>query len=51
MTAQDTKLWHSMSFADADRMMEWLRAIGFIEHATYRDEADPSIVTLSLIHI
>ena len=44
MTAQDTKLWHSMAFADADRMMEWLKAIGFTEHATYRDEADASVV-------
>ena len=44
MTAQDTKLWHSMSFADADRMIAWLKAIGFTEHATYRDEADPSVV-------
>ena len=44
MTAQDTKLWHSMAFADADRMIEWLKAIGFTEHATYRDEADASVV-------
>ena len=40
MTAQDTKLWHTMSFADADKMMAWLTAIGFTEHATYRAEAD-----------
>ena len=44
MTAADTKLWHSMAFADADRMIAWLTAIGFTEHATYRDETDPSVV-------
>ena len=44
MTAADTKLWHTMSFADADKMIAWLTAIGFTEHATYRDEDDPSVV-------
>src|SRR4051794_41953567 len=44
MTAADTKLWHSMAFDDADAMMAWLTAIGFTEHATYRDENDPSVV-------
>ncbi len=44
MTAQDTKLWHTMVFADAERMTAWLTAIGFTEHATYRDEQDPSVV-------
>jgi uncharacterized glyoxalase superfamily protein PhnB len=44
MTASDTKLWHIMSFQDADRMIAWLTAVGFTEHATYRDEGDPSIV-------
>ena len=34
------RLWAAMAFRDADRMMEWLRAIGFTEHATHRDEAD-----------
>lgn len=36
--ARDVKLWHSMSFREADTMMGWLSAIGFTEHATYRDE-------------
>ena len=44
MTAADTKLWHTMSFADADRMMAWLSAIGFTEHATNRDDDDASVV-------
>ena len=44
MTAHDTKLWHTMSFADADKMIGWLTAVGFTEHATYRDEADASVV-------
>ena len=37
--AATVRLWASMAFRDADRMMEWLRAIGFTEHSTYRDEA------------
>jgi len=44
MTTAGIKLWHTMAFADADRMIEWLKAIGFTEHATYRDEKDPSVV-------
>lgn len=44
MDAADTKLWHSMVFADADRMMDWLAAVGFTEHATVRDERDPTQV-------
>ena len=39
-----TTLWHTFSVRDADAMMVWLRAIGFTEHATYRDEQDPSVV-------
>ena len=38
------RLWPAMSFADAGAMMRWLTAIGFVEHATYRDEEDPSVV-------
>ncbi len=33
-----------MTFRDADAMIAWLSAVGFTEHATYRDEADSSIV-------
>jgi uncharacterized glyoxalase superfamily protein PhnB len=40
----DIGLWHSMSFADADRMIAWLSAVGFTEHATFRDEQDPTVV-------
>ena len=36
--AHDVRLWHAMSFRDADAMIAWLSAIGFAEHATYRDE-------------
>jgi uncharacterized glyoxalase superfamily protein PhnB len=43
-SAADVKVWHTMSFDDADAMIAWLGAIGFVEHATYRDEADPSVV-------
>ena len=42
--AANVKLWPSMSFADCDVMMGWLRAVGFADHATYRDEHDPSVV-------
>jgi uncharacterized glyoxalase superfamily protein PhnB len=38
--ASAVRLWASLSCHDADRMMEWLTAIGFTEHSTYRDEAD-----------
>jgi len=43
-SAADVKVWHTMSFRDADAMIAWLGAIGFVEHATYRDEADPTVV-------
>lgn len=42
--AKSIQNWQSMSFNDADSMMSWLSAIGFVEHATYRSEGDPSIV-------
>jgi uncharacterized glyoxalase superfamily protein PhnB len=32
-------LWPALQFRDADAMTAWLRAIGFTEHATYRDDA------------
>jgi uncharacterized glyoxalase superfamily protein PhnB len=31
------KYWQSMAFEDAEAMMTWLSAIGFVEHATYRE--------------
>ena len=37
--AAAVRLWSSLAFHDADRMAEWLRAIGFTEHSTYRDES------------
>ena len=43
-TAAETRLWHTMSFRDAEKMMTWLAAVGFTEHATYRDEDDASVV-------
>lgn len=42
--ASSVRMWPAMSFHDADAMMTWLRAIGFTEHATYRDDADPGVV-------
>ncbi|MEO5664990.1 MAG: VOC family protein [Nocardioides sp.] len=42
--ARNVKLWHTLNVRDADNMITWLLAIGFTEHATYRDEADASIV-------
>jgi uncharacterized glyoxalase superfamily protein PhnB len=32
------KYWQSMAFRDAEAMMTWLSAIGFVEHATYREQ-------------
>ena len=42
--AANVKLWHSMSVVDVEAMMTWLRAVGFVEHATIRDERDRSVV-------
>ena len=42
--AADIRLWHTLSFRNADAMIAWLSAIGFVEHATYRDDSDPSVV-------
>lgn len=42
--AAEVRLWHTMSFRDADAMIAWLGAVGFTEHATYRDETDPTVV-------
>lgn len=36
--ASAVRLWHCTSFRDVETMMTWLAAIGFTEHATYRDE-------------
>lgn len=43
-TAADVRLWHTMSFRDADAMIAWLSAVGFVEHATHRAETDPAVV-------
>ncbi|GGR73565.1 putative glyoxalase superfamily protein PhnB [Nocardioides luteus] len=32
------KYWQSMAFEDAEKMMAWLSAVGFVEHATYRED-------------
>lgn len=42
--AAEVKLWHTMTFRDADAMIAWLSEIGFVEHATYRSATDPSVV-------
>jgi uncharacterized glyoxalase superfamily protein PhnB len=42
--ASTVRLWQTLSFRDTDAMTTWLRAIGFVEHATYRDDEDPSVV-------
>ncbi len=44
METKDIKHWQSMSFRDVEVMGAWLAAIGFREHATYRDEQDPAVV-------
>ena len=42
--ASNVRLWHTLTLRDADTMIGWLTAIGFTEHATYRDEGDPSVI-------
>ena len=42
--ASETKTWPALSFRDADAMIEWLKAVGFVEHATFREEHDPAVV-------
>ena len=36
--ATNVRHWQTLSFRDADAMMRWLAAVGFREHATYRDD-------------
>ncbi|WP_193608061.1 VOC family protein [Nocardioides lijunqiniae] len=43
-TAAGVRHWQTMAFHDAEAMMRFLAAIGFTEHATYRDEQDSSVV-------
>ena len=43
--AANVRHWQTMAFHDADAMMRWLGAIGFTEHATYRDASDTGVVT------
>ena len=38
-------LWPTLSFRNAEAMISWLKAVGFTDHALYRDESDPSVVT------
>jgi uncharacterized glyoxalase superfamily protein PhnB len=42
--AASVRLWHTLTFRDVPAMTAWLRAVGFVEHATYRDETDESLV-------
>lgn len=34
-------LWQTLRFRDPERMITWLRAIGFTEHAIYRTDVEP----------
>ncbi len=43
--AAKVRHWQSLVFRDAEAMMQWLSAIGFTEHATYREQDDPSVVS------
>ncbi|TQK70913.1 VOC family protein [Nocardioides sp. SLBN-35] len=38
-SAATVRLWAAMQFRDVDTMTAWLRGIGFVEHATHRDDA------------
>jgi len=41
---KDIHYWQSLRFRDAETMIAFLEAIGFREHAIYRDEQDPAAV-------
>lgn len=43
-TAAEIHHWQTLTLRDAETMTTWLSAIGFAEHATYRNEADPAVV-------
>ncbi|MBS4753738.1 glyoxalase [Nocardioides sp. zg-ZUI104] len=36
--ASTVRVWPAMAFADVDTMLGWLRAVGFVEHVTHRDD-------------
>lgn len=36
--AATVRLWPALQFRDVDAMTSWLGAIGFVEHATHRDD-------------
>ena len=36
--AATVRLWPALQFRDVETMTAWLRAIGFVEHATHRDD-------------
>lgn len=38
-------LWVTLTYRDADGAIAWLKAVGFAEHETYRDDRDPAVVT------
>ncbi|MDZ5620096.1 VOC family protein [Nocardioides bizhenqiangii] len=38
-TAGSVRMWPALTFRDVDTMIDWLRAVGFTEHSTYRNEA------------
>lgn len=44
MDTSSIRHWQTLTVRDVDAMTAWLTAIGFREHATYRDEADPTVV-------
>lgn len=41
---KDIHLWQTLRFRDADTMIGFLEALGFRQHALYRDEQDPRVV-------
>lgn len=43
-SAADIHHWQTLTIRDAEKMTAWLGTIGFIEHATYRDESDPTVI-------
>ena len=43
-TAAEVRYWQTLTFRDAEAMMVWLGRVGFTEHATHRNQSDPSVV-------
>lgn len=44
MGTTQIKHWQALTVRDAELMTRWLAAVGFREHATYRNPSDPRVI-------